>query len=181
MVMALMVTACGFQLRGTIDASEIQNLSLEVSDRNFQRTLTRTLEQTGITITEDAPYTVNVISLDREETMTTTSGGGIVTDYDVVGTLNWQLVDKNGLVLIPKGELSQYGTYQRRDGEYNASQSELELVWSEIQRNLAFSLTRRIASLTNTELTTLTEEAIEAQEAAEKTAAQVRPSGLMSQ
>ncbi|WP_196221497.1 LPS-assembly lipoprotein LptE [Sansalvadorimonas verongulae] len=169
--MAFMITACGFQLRGTMNvASEIQKLSLQVSDRAFQRTLSESLKQAGITVTSNAPYQIHITSLEHEEATVTTSGGGIVTDYDVTGSLSWQLISNDGLILIPDTLLQQHGTYQRHNNQYNASQSEASDTWNEIQRNLAANLTRRVASLSQEELTALIEQAVKAREAAEAVA-----------
>ena len=167
--MALMVTACGFQLRGTANvASDIKSISLQVSDRAFQRTLADTLAQTGITVTTNAPYSIHVVNLDHSESVGTTSGGGIVTDYDVTGTVRWQLVGQDGLVLIPQGELQQRGTYQRHNNDYNTSQGEQDRAWNEVMKNLAVQLTYRIAALSETELSALTEKAISKRETAER-------------
>ena len=167
--MALMITACGFQLRGTANvAPDIKNISLQVSDRAFQRTLSDTLTQTGITVTANAPYSIRVVSLDRTESAGTTSGGGIVTDYDVTGIVNWQLVGQDNLVLIPNGALKQHDTYQRHGNDYNASQSKQDIAWNEVLKNLAVQLTRRVASLSDAELSALTERANSARDTEER-------------
>ena len=163
-----MVSACGFQLRGTVNiASDLESLAVQGADREFQRTLTRNLEQTGITISDSAPYKVNILSLGRRELVASASGGNIVTDYEVIATLKWQLEEETGLVLIPEKELTQRGTYQRRSGEYNASQSELDTVWTELQRTLAANLTRKLASMTDADIQELVKKARDHQAAAE--------------
>ncbi len=168
-IFAIMISACGFQLRGTMDiASDLESLSVQTTDRGFQRILVRMLTQTGISIDETAPYKVNVLDLSREELISSTSGGNIVTDYEVTATLKWQLEDETGLILIPESELTQYGTYQKRSDEYNASRTELETVWKELQQNLAMTLTRRLASLTDAQLQELATTARELKAAASK-------------
>ncbi len=158
-VLALMISACGFQLRGTANiASDLKHLSVEGNERAFQRMLTHRLELTGIDISGAAPYKVEVLSLNHEEKAVSSSGGTIVTDYEITATLTWQLVDEAGLVLIPAEELVQYGTYQRQADEYNASQNAGLMARNELHQNLSMALTRRIAALSDTTLQTMAEE-----------------------
>ncbi|CAM3449445.1 LPS assembly lipoprotein LptE [Parendozoicomonas haliclonae] len=161
-MLAVMVSACGFQLRGTVNvASDLKHLSIEGGERDFQRLLMHRLEQAGIAITDSAPYKVEILSLTDDEMLASTSGGNIVTDYELTVTLNWQLESESGEVLLPAQKLTQQGVYQRFINEYNASQNAREQTMEELQQNLAMALTRRIAALTDAELQALADQARE--------------------
>ena len=161
--LVLFTTACGFHLRGTVDiASDLESLSIQSPDREFQRLLTTTLEQTGITVHSQAPYQITVLDLNRKQQVASTSGGNIVTDYDVIATLKWQLENAEGLKLTLPRELQQSSTFQRYENQYNASQRELDTIWKDLQQNLATALTRQLAAMSNEQLAELTKKAREA-------------------
>ena len=154
MTLIAVLGACGFQLRGGGDiAPGLKNLAVQSGDQSFQRMLMRSLERTGITISESAPYLVDVISVDESERIDSTTGGNIVIDYRVTATAIWQLVDPaSGTVLIPPQEIHQVGNYQRDANEFNASQSAKIRLVDELQQNLVQAMTWRIASITESEL-----------------------------
>ncbi|MCL6269159.1 hypothetical protein M3P05_04275 [Sansalvadorimonas sp. 2012CJ34-2] len=178
--LAMFVTACGFHLRGTVDiASDLESLSIQSPDRGFQKLLATSLEQTGIQVKSEAPYKITILDLNSKEQIASTSGGNIVTDYDVIATLKWQLENADGLKLTQPIEMQQFATYQRYEDQYNASQRELETIWKDLQRTLATSLTRQIAAMSNSQLEELTVKAREALKAAEQNA-QNQPQGLLT-
>ncbi len=151
-VFAMMLSACGFQLRGSIDVtSDIKSLAVQSVDRNFQRILNSTLEIAGITLSEKAPYLVNVVSLEQEEVASSSSGGSIVSDYTVTATLQWQLKNEDGLVLLDES-LVRKGNYRIESDNYNAGQKEKTRLLEELQQTLATALTLRVANLSNQQL-----------------------------
>ena len=157
---ALITTACGFQLRGAANiASELESLAVQSSDRDFQKQLSKTLEQTGIKITPAAPYQINIVDVQYQEQAASTSGGTIVTDYDVIASLVWSLETSKGLTLITPHRIQEQSTYQRRNDQYNAAQTELAAVKNNLRNNLATTLTRQIAALTNKQLSLLEQQA----------------------
>ncbi len=173
---ALMTTACGFHLRGTAHiASELESLTIQSTVRDFQTLLSKTLMQTGIRMDAGAPYQVSIVNLNRQEQAVSTSGGSIVTDYEVTATLVWKLENREGLTLIPTTEIRQSSSYQRRDDQYNASRSEMNGIWNELQQNLATTLARQIAAISNEQLEALEQKAEQAAQSAAARHTKVRP------
>lgn len=153
-ILVALLSACGFQLRGAVDiAPGLKNLAVQSGNQPFQRMLMRSLERTGITVSESAPYLVDVISVDENERIESTTGGNIVMDYSVNTTVVWQMVDQaSGSVLIPPQEMNQVGNYQREVNEFNAAQNAKARLIDELQESLVQAMTRRIASITEAEL-----------------------------
>ena len=154
MTLVALLSACGFGLRGAVDiAPGLKNLAVQSGNQPFQRMLMRSLERTGITVSESAPYLVDVISVDENERIESTTGGNIVMDYSVNTTVVWQMVDQaSGSVLIPPQEMNQVGNYQREVNEFNAAQNAKARLIDELQESLVQAMTRRIASITEAEL-----------------------------
>ena len=154
MTLVALLSACGFGLRGAVDiAPGLKNLAVQSGNQPFQRMLMRSLERTGITVSESAPYLVDVISVDENERIESTTGGNIVMDYSVNTTVVWQMIDQaSGSVLIPPQEMNQVGNYQREVDEFNASQNAKARLVDELQESLVQAMTRRIASITEAEL-----------------------------
>ena len=154
MTLVALLSACGFGLRGAVDiAPGLKNLAVQSGNQPFQRMLMRSLERTGITVSESAPYLVDVISVDENERIESTTGGNIVMDYSVNTTVVWQMIDQaSGSVLIPPQEMNQVGNYQREVNEFNAAQNAKARLIDELQESLVQAMTRRIASITEAEL-----------------------------
>ena len=154
MTLVALLSACGFQLRGAVDiAPGLKNLAVQSGNQPFQRMLMRSLERAGISVSESAPYLVDVISVGENERIESTTGGNIVMDYSVNTTVVWQMIDQaSGSVLIPPQEMNQVGSYQREVDEFNASQNAKARLIDELQESLVQAMTRRIASITEAEL-----------------------------
>ncbi len=151
--LVLVLGACGFHLRGTMDiAPSLKTLTVQGNAQSFQRIFRQSLERTGITLSSMAPYTITILSLSESEQLSSTSGGNIVTDYELTATLKWQMNNSYGTVLIPEQTMTQKGTYLRHENSFNASQSAKQELWNDLENNLAANLTRRIASLSEGEL-----------------------------
>lgn len=154
MTLVALLSACGFQLRGAVDiAPGLKNLAVQSGNQPFQRMLMRSFERAGISVSESAPYLVDVISVGENERIESTTGGNIVMDYSVNTTVVWQMIDQaSGSVLIPPQEMNQVGNYQREVDEFNASQNAKARLIDELQESLVQAMTRRIASITEAEL-----------------------------
>lgn len=177
MTLVALLSACGFGLRGAVDiAPGLKNLAVQSGNQPFQRMLMRSLERTGITVSESAPYLVDVISVDENERIESTTGGNIVMDYSVNTTVVWQMIDQaSGSVLIPPQEMNQVGHYQREVNEFNAAQNTKARLVDELQESLVQAMTRRIASITGAELQAKIIEAAQQQQSVQPNSRQFAP------
>lgn len=177
MTLVALLSACGFGLRGAVDiAPGLKNLAVQSGNQPFQRMLMRSLERTGITVSESAPYLVDVISVDENERIESTTGGNIVMDYSVNTTVVWQMIDQaSGSVLIPPQEMNQVGNYQREVNEFNAAQNAKARLVDELQESLVQAMTRRIASITEAELQAKIIEAAQQQQSVQPNSRQFVP------
>ena len=169
MALVLLLAGCGFQLRGQMDiAPELKTLALTNTDRVFNQDLIMVLETNGITVSDAADYRLRILSLERENKEITLSGGGIVSDYELTGTLTWGLETAGGLALFPAKEIRMSRTYQYSYNNATASRSEEDLIWSELTQDLAINLMRQVSAISSQQLATLTADARAAAEAVQQ-------------
>jgi len=80
----LFVSACGFQLRGDIQAN-FDSISISGGTSSFNKTLQRKFRQAGITIasTSEAEKIVEIIENKFTKTILTLTGTGAVSEYQL--------------------------------------------------------------------------------------------------
>ena len=101
--LAVMLSACGFQLRGT-GTNELAIKELDVSARNaYGETvtqLTRMLSNSGVKVYTGAQYKL-VLASERETQRTlTTSGAGRAAEYQLTTTLNYEIRGERDRLLV---------------------------------------------------------------------------------
>ena len=80
----LIISACGFQLRGDIQAN-FDSISISGGTSSFNKTLQRKFRQAGITITNasEAEKIVEIIENKFTKTILTLTGTGAVSEYQL--------------------------------------------------------------------------------------------------
>ncbi|WP_257280053.1 MULTISPECIES: hypothetical protein [unclassified Endozoicomonas] len=142
-----LLTACGFQLRGKVDiASEIAQLSVSGSDLPFVRELKKALTLSGIEITDNAHYHLQLVSLER------TTGDEIQASagqYERLLTLKatYQLSTNDGLKLFDPIVLSNERFMFQDRNLTNAAQSEEAIIFDQLRQELLLTSVRRVAGI----------------------------------
>ena len=93
----LVISACGFQLRGDIQAN-FDSISISGGSSNFNKTLQRKFRQAGITIksASEAEKIVQIIKNDFTKTILTLTGTGLVSEYQLDYTVSYRFKSKDG-------------------------------------------------------------------------------------
>jgi outer membrane lipopolysaccharide assembly protein LptE/RlpB len=134
-------------------------LAVHTRDQVFNQELIVVLTANGIVVSDTGDYRLHVLSLERENKEITLSGGGIVSDYELTGTLKWGLETTNGLALFSPREIRMSRIYQYTYNHATASRSEEDLIWGELTQALLISLMRQVSAFSSQELATLTADA----------------------
>jgi len=98
----LVISACGFQLRGDINAN-FDSISISGGTSSFNKTLQRKFRQAGITITSasDAEKNVEIIKNSFTKTILTLTGTGAVSEYQLDYEVTYRFKSKDGPWNLP--------------------------------------------------------------------------------
>ena len=115
--LTLIISACGFQLRGDINAN-FDSISISGGTSSFNKTLQRKFRQAGITIKSisEAEKNVEIIKNNFTKTILTLTGTGAVSEYQLDYIVTYRLKSKDGSWNLPVTiETSRTYTYDDSD------------------------------------------------------------------
>ena len=113
----LIISACGFQLRGDINAN-FDSISISGGTSSFNKTLQRKFRQAGITIKSisEAEKNVEIIKNNFTKTILTLTGTGAVSEYQLDYIVTYRFKSKDGSWNLPITiETSRTYTYDDSD------------------------------------------------------------------
>ncbi|APC16149.1 hypothetical protein BLL42_10570 [Pseudomonas frederiksbergensis] len=154
MGLAVLLSACGFQLRGT-GTAELAIKELDLSARNaYGETVTlmrQVLESSGVKVYAGAPY--KLVFTDEQESLRTLSyvGGGQSAEYELTNVLNYQIVGHNSLSLLDD-KLQVQKVYMHAGNNLAGSDQEAAEVRKEMRRDLVQRMMLRLQQLTPAQL-----------------------------
>ena len=141
----LVISACGFQLRGNIQAN-FDSISITGGTSSFNKTLQRKFRQAGISI-EDASQAekiVQIISNDFTKTILTLTGAGTVSEYQLDYLVKYRFKSKdnewNEPIIIAASR-----TYTYDDAAILAKDAEEERLISGMEDQLIRTMTAQIS------------------------------------
>ena len=150
MGLAVLLSACGFQLRGT-GVNELTLKELDVSARNaYGETVTQlrqTLENSGVNVYTGATY--KLVLVDEKETQRSLSyaSAGRASDVELSTMLSFEVLGRDHLPLM--GDRIQVQKVVSHDGNnLVGSDSEIIQVRKEIRRELIQRMMLRLQQLT---------------------------------
>ena len=161
MGLAVLLSACGFQLRGT-GTNQLTITELDVSARNAYgdtvRQLRQVLENSGVKITPNAPY--KLVLTDEKDTQRAASytGNSGTAEYQLNSVVNYEIQGQNHLVLL-SDKVEAYKVYLQDGSNVAGSNQEGMRIRKEIRRDLIQQLVLRLEQLTPAQLETLQQQA----------------------
>ncbi|QXI39094.1 LPS-assembly lipoprotein LptE [Pseudomonas xantholysinigenes] len=167
MGLAVMLSACGFQLRGT-GTNELSIKELNLSARNQYgptvMQLRRALESSGVKLYASAPYKLVLTNEQETQRSATYTGGNRSAEYELTTVLNYALEGQNDTLLLEdKLQVQKYYVYDGNN--VNGSGQEATQVREEMRRDLVQGMMARLQQLTPAHLDDLQRKANERAEA----------------
>ena len=187
MGLAVLLSACGFQLRGT-GTNQLTITELDVSARNAYgetvRELRQVLENSGVKLTASAPYKLVLTNEQESQRAATYSGLGGSVEYELTNVLSYDIKGQNNLQLLD-GKIEVHKIYLQDTSNITGSDQEASMVRREMRRDLVQQMVLRLEQLTPERLAELQQvaeqkaqaeaEAIEAARKAEEETPQQSP------
>ncbi|QDX82304.1 hypothetical protein B9N43_14285 [Denitratisoma sp. DHT3] len=147
---ALLLTACGFQLRGSSDLPfETLYIALpETAELRVQ--LARTVQASSRTRVVDTPaeaQAVFSVSADNmAKNIVSLNTAGRVREYQLVRTFSFRVHDPKGQELIPPGQIVLRRDVTFADDQILSKENEENLLLRDMQNDLVQQLLRRFAA-----------------------------------
>ncbi|MBU2708393.1 hypothetical protein KCM76_20540 [Zooshikella marina] len=167
----MLLTACGFKLRGMVDvASHLQQLSVQSPDNYgvFNRRLNRTLESNNIKIIASAPYVLRITENLDENKIASFTGNARAAQYRLIKQVKFQLENSEGLLLLGPFDAMSERVYLYSSSNKTASDSEERLIREELERDIITQITQRLQVMTNEKIDVAEANARKKQAEAEK-------------
>ena len=153
LLVALLLSACGFQLREQIVLpGALQRLSLEFADplTPLRRDLAAALERAGAQIVAPGTAGAGVLRVPVDVTVTeplTVSDAARVQEYIVRHRVELEVLDAAGKVLLPRATIELTRDYSFDETQALGAAAEDELLRKELQREMVQQILRRIETL----------------------------------
>ena len=146
---ALVLAACGFQLRGQydFDFDRIELRGMENSEMNRNMDLQLQILNLKVNPTEGAPLKLNLIRETRDRSIVTFSATGRAREVRITYELFYSVTDKNGDFLIATSQLSQRRELTYTDDQILGKEAEENQLTTEMQRDIARQITGRLSAL----------------------------------
>ena len=147
-VTSMLLTACGFQLRGAAnlpyDTMHVASPTPTGFAADFRRAIAANSRTRIVTRAQDAQATLHVMSEVREKSILSLSGGGRVREYDLRYRVSYRLTDKDNKELRPTTQITL-----RRDLSYNdvdtlSKESEEALLYRDMQADAVSQVLRQL-------------------------------------
>lgn len=152
-VMAVMLSACGFQLRGSTgqDSLPFKSIYLNVSNKtHLGIELRRQLIASDIEIIDDAKKAdVSFIKLKEKKSreIISLSSQGRAREYELTYTLGFQVKDLAGNTLLAPATISQQSTLNYSEAEVLAKEIEEANFYRDMQSDIVQQVMRRLATI----------------------------------
>lgn len=145
-----LVSACGWHLRGQVDlpvSLRILNLDTQNISATTGKLLTQSLLSNGVTLSEDAPYTLKMLSETNDRRTLAVSSNAKASEYELTQTLNFEVLNDEGMSVSPPMDVTSYRTLQYdANAEIGKAQEEQNLR-REMQQANAYQVLLRLKAI----------------------------------
>ena len=154
MGLAVLLSACGFQLRGT-GTTELAIKELDLSARNaYGETVTQmrqVLESSGVKVYTGAPYKLVLTDEQENQRILSYAGAGRTGEYQVTTFLNYDIRGQNNLDLL-SDKLEVQKIFMHDGNNLVGSDQEAATARGETRRELIQRMMLRLQQLTPAQL-----------------------------
>lgn len=138
--LAILVSACGFQLRGTAQALDHTYSSIRLQDKSgdiiFQRALEQALRDAGVRISLDSSYILTITRTHLKKRTASYSSRAKSAEYELTKDVSFQFKQEKN-TLIPRTSLQTRRSYLYRETVAVGKAEEERLLRTEMDQDLA--------------------------------------------
>ncbi|MWV15461.1 hypothetical protein F3I16_05310 [Pseudomonas sp. L-22-4S-12] len=172
--LAVLLSACGFQLRGT-GTADFALKEVDLQARNAYgdtvKQVRQVLENSGVKVHTGAPYTLSLANEKESKRTASYTSNARSAEYELTTTLDYEIRGEKNLLLL-NDQLEVQTTYVHDENNLIGSDQESGQLRQEMRRELVQQMVLRLQLITPAQLEQLQQEAeARAQAEAEATAA----------
>ncbi|MGC5701825.1 hypothetical protein J4P02_16620 [Pseudomonas sp. NFXW11] len=154
MGLAVLLSACGFQLRGT-GTQELTIKELDLSARDAYgptvKMLEQQLENSGVRVHAGAPYKLVLLNEENAQRTLSYTGGGASAEYEVSTILRYEILTHDNLHLL-NDKLEVQKVFLHDGNNITGSSQEASETYKEMRRDLIQRMLIRLQLLTPQQL-----------------------------
>lgn len=159
--LALLLSACGFQLRGTGDAEfALTEIDLQARDSHGQtvQQLKDLLESNDVHVHPGARYSLNLANEQTRQRTASYTSSARSAEYELTSTLDYEFLGPQNMLLL-EDSIEVQKVYVHDSNNLIGSSQEGDQLRQEMRRELLQQLTLRIQRITPAQLDRLQQEA----------------------
>lgn len=147
---AVLLSACGFQLRGSYNLPwETLHIGLpENNELYFQikRGIEAGSQTKVISDAKQANASLVILRNDQARSILSLSGRGLVRELQLTRTFSYRILDAEGKELLPASQIVLQRDMTFDDERIFAKEAEETMIWREMQQDMVQQLLRRLAA-----------------------------------
>ena len=154
MSLAVLLSACGFQLRGTGDADfALEEINLQARDSHGQtvKQLEDLLERSDVRVHPGATYSLNLANERNTQRTASYTGSARSAEYELTSVLDYEFLGSGNTVLL-RDSIETRRVYVHDSNNVIGSSQEGEQLRQEMRRELIQQLVMRIQRVSPTQL-----------------------------
>ena len=143
--LALILAACGFQMRGMADL-DFHTLYIK-GNASISKNLQKSLKVNGVkvvTLPEKAELMLEFVSEANEKKILSLSAAGLVTEYEIYYRIHFRMRDPSNELWGPMQTIEERRDYSYGDTELLAKQSEEGQLYEDMHADATQELLRRL-------------------------------------
>src|SRR5450830_1497040 len=143
---ALMLAACGFQMRGMADLA-FHKLYIQGNTLSISKSLRKTLAVNGVTIVtnpEKAELMLELMGESNEKKILSLSAGGVVREFEIFYRVNFSLRDPSSELWGPMQTIEGRRDYSYGDTQLLAKGTEESALYDDMRADAVRELLRRL-------------------------------------
>lgn len=148
---ALLLSACGFQLRGSYNLPWETLAIAGVPENNelyfqIKRGIEASSQSKVVADTKQAEATLVILQNQQHKAILSLSAKGLVREFQLTRVLMYRLTDAAGKELVPPAQIVLQRELTFDDERIFAKEAEEAMIWREMQQDLVQQLLRRLAA-----------------------------------
>jgi len=159
LLMFLMLTGCGFKLRGQISSLPFQTLYVAAPPghtigSDLRRAVGASTTTKVVDKMEEAEAILQVINASNERRILSLSGGGRVREFELVFKITTRLVDNKGIEIAPASEIILTRILPFLDAQILAKEAEEQMLYRDMQADAVQQIIWRLSAIRKPEVQT---------------------------
>ena len=149
-LLVLLLSGCGFNLRGLYDIPEsLTQVTLlnEANDPRLKHALEQALNTHGVSIANQAPYRIELLEQRFDRRTLSLDSNARASEYELQGEITFRVTDKEGEEILPRRTLTSERSYNVDSNNITASDSQEPILRQQIHQDLAQQIMRQYIRL----------------------------------